>query len=32
MKVDVIIPTYKPEDRFLELIKRLEKQDRKSVV
>ena len=26
MKVDVIIPTYKPEDRFLELIKRLEKQ------
>ncbi len=26
MKIDVIIPVYKPEKRFLELISRLEKQ------
>lgn len=26
MKVDIIIPTYKPEERFFELVERLEKQ------
>ena len=26
IKVDILIPTYKPDDRFVELLKRLKKQ------